>query len=246
MKTSLLHTSFLGLALCGLFTLSTQAAPLVDYIFDPVEPGSDTHTLAPVTGTVADDFSAGAMFDEVSTGSNSGFSSFSDSYFIRANLTPGTQGEALTDGIYMDFTVQADAGFNLTLEDMDFRLGATAGSPASYNVNAALYTSTDGFASNSVLVDSFSSTFSNQGTTPVYDDKNADLSAYENLTGPLTLRFYFWDNNSDGANHILRLEELTLNGTINAVPEPTGAALLFGGVSLLFLRRRRTVRQAIA
>jgi len=63
------------------------------------------------------------------------------------------------------------------------------------------------------------------------------VSALQNVTGPVTFRFYMNTNGTSAAQSFF-IDDLTVNGT-QAVPEPATMLLLtIGGVAVLVMRRR--------
>jgi hypothetical protein len=64
-------------------------------------------------------------------------------------------------------------------------------------------------------------------------------SEYQGLTGTITFRIYAYDD-SDSTGDMDRLDNVVLNGTLSAIPEPSSFALLAGmfGLCLVALRRR--------
>jgi len=135
---------------------------------------------------------------------------------------------------YSTFAVTADPGYRLTLSSLAFDVGRGLRGAQDYAVRS----SADSFASNIV--------FANQAISQTVARQDVSLSGseYDGLSA-VEFRIYFDDrlNNSASASETF-LDNVTLNGTVTAVPEPTLFTMLAGGLSLwlVALRARRSPR----
>lgn len=141
---------------------------------------------------------------------------------------------------HITFFVTVDAGYALNLSSLTFQLGGTTGTSA-YNTNAVMRSSLDSYATS--IGSAFSQSVAANVSTPSYGNKSADLTgtSFQSLVGPLMFRLYVWDDSALTSTYT-RVDSLVLNGTISAVPEPSGWSALAGGAGLLWValvRRRR-------
>jgi hypothetical protein len=167
---------------------------------------------------------------------NSGFSGSTNTAYVRSDSAPNS----FDSGQYFEFTITADPGFVLNLESLEFRMGGQNVVGAEYTVYANVRTSEDFYASDLFInpgsVTTASHTIIDANTT-TYANFTVDLSGFTDLTS-LTLRLYPSDSLSSN-NRFYRYDSVTLNGSVNAVPEPTALTLLAGSVGLLAILRRR-------
>ena len=107
-----------------------------------------------------------------------------------------------------------------------------------------LLTSIDGFVDSADIAGSEELTVGANTGTPVYPiiGGSIDLSGaqFQNITTTTEFRFYLSDD-TGGSDYIHRIDNVVLNGTVTAVPEPSSLALLGAGAALLAaaLRRRK-------
>ena len=147
---------------------------------------------------------------------------------------------AITVDHYIQFTIAASTNFilNLTSIEMNGQSSSTGANSAAFMSSVAGFTDGNelglvtGVAGNIGGFDTDASGFG----API------DLSgaAYQGISS-VTFRFYGWDTTSgSGITYIRSLtgDDLVINGTVAAVPEPSAA--LFGAIgALAFLLRRR-------
>lgn len=148
---------------------------------------------------------------------------------------------AVASNHYMEFSLTVASGYELNLDSIDMKGEATASGCS----NVVLMTSIDGFIAGQEIASAYSA---NEGTGGFDTDSSGfgapiDLSAakYQDLTGSLSFRLYGWDSTSgSGATYIRNLsgDDLVINGTVEAVPEPTVIGLMALGCSGMFLGRR--------
>ncbi|MGC3959852.1 MAG: PEP-CTERM sorting domain-containing protein [Verrucomicrobiota bacterium] len=64
-------------------------------------------------------------------------------------------------------------------------------------------------------------------------------SSYDLLSAPVTFRFYGW--NAEGGGGTFSIDNVTFNGSVTAVPEPSAMAIVggFGMLGLFMAARRR-------
>ncbi len=122
---------------------------------------------------------------------------------------------------YFGFTLTVDPGFEFTLQDFGFAYQSAE------NITIGAYYSTDGFTTSNLL-SSIAVTDTNVGASSL-TGLNIDLQ------GPVAFRFY----GSSAATGTLALEidEVWLQGSVAAIPEPRAA--LLGSLGMLALLRRR-------
>jgi len=220
--------TFTVLTLVGGLTLaagSAHAGLLAEYTFNG---GSDASTAG------SPDATASTMTDAGSTDISSG----TGTLFIRSNNTPTTDPGGLAAVSFAEFSI-TPTGPALNYDNITGSLEADAGNfwAAHYSV----YTSTDGFSSNSVFHGTASDS-SGGGSSPF----DIDLSSLTNVAGTLTFRLVptaeFFVND-DGeiepatAGKIIRLDNVRVNGEV--IPEPASAAMIGLGGLLILARRRR-------
>jgi len=135
---------------------------------------------------------------------------------------------------YSAFAITADPGHSFTLVNLTFDVGRGLRGAKDYAVRSSV----DSFASNIV--------YANEaiGQTVAGQDVGLTGSGYEGLTS-VEFRIYFDDrsNNSSSSSETF-LDNVTLNGTVIAVPEPDIFAMLAGcvGVWIVAGKARRTVQ----
>ncbi|MCP5535517.1 MAG: PEP-CTERM sorting domain-containing protein [Akkermansiaceae bacterium] len=238
MKTTL---GIIGAALCA-STLSSQAVVLVQYNFDD----DATHKIPDVLAT---HLSAGGPtspdFDDSVTSEANLFTSEGQGV---ENGTADNMSAAWTSGQYWEFSITADSGFTFDLDTLTFDIGKSANGTNDW----AIRTSVDAFAADVE--------YRNQGTlgTATTQTVNFNTFADTGMSGTsgggegtftagqfdglstIMIRIAYDDrqNDTDSAS-ATRLDNWTVNGSVNAVPEPSITALLGLGGLVLLLRRRR-------
>jgi len=137
--------------------------------------------------------------------------------------------------VFFTFTVSPNAGMELDLSSLTFNVaqGGGTASTRDYEVRSSV----DNFATsltNIVLIPTVRPTF-----TPV----SVTLSAapFQNLTAPVTFQVHFF---TPGVSQNVDFDDITLNGTVSAVPEPHGLAML--SAACAWMLRRRPLRSAEA
>lgn len=182
----------------------------------------------------------------VGTNTGSGYSTLGETegthwmYFTNSsttNTTTPTVGE-----IRFSFSLTPASGYRITLDATDsvtWDIGAYADSAASGGLvfYSTVYISDTSDFSNILATSSVFSVSAASNSNPVSSTAPAMGSSITNHPGPLYFGFAFGDNSTSG-NKSGRLDNIIVNGTVSAVPEP-GVALLSGFGLLALLRRRR-------
>jgi hypothetical protein len=135
-----------------------------------------------------------------------------------------------TDGFdvgdqYLEFTMTIDSGFAFQLEDFGFGYQSTE------NITIGAYYSTDGFA-----------TYNQLGTDTAITNTSVGAAFLTNLgisglDGTIDFRFYGYDAASGNGN--LEIDEVWMQGSLTAIPEPSAVLLSSLGVLALLRRRKR-------
>ncbi|WP_435892612.1 PEP-CTERM sorting domain-containing protein [Oceaniferula spumae] len=214
-------------------TSSSMAATLASYEFNNPDPGAAGAGTETVDFTSSDTdmnstasiFSSGAGFDMNRTQVSNGFTSGG------LGLSAG-QGNDLAGAIaandYFTFTVTAESGFILNLQNLTLDVGRAANGAEDFYV----FSDVDGFADGQQIGSAVDITTA--GTSlPVdlSDSKYSGLSSIE-------FRIYVDDraSNNDTSSATF-VDNVVLTG--DAVPEPSSVALLGLGGLALILRRRK-------
>lgn len=229
----IMKTPFLPVVL-GLLAIApwSHAVVLAEYRFPS----------AAVTSTDTDPTSAAGSFS-VSGGTatgftnpQAGFSSSGSNAFFRSSSLTNTAAGAVTDGDYFSFTLTPAATYNLTT--LTFNFGGNNGGAASpeFTASTFLRSSLDGFTSDIGLVAQHTIAAATTATATSPFSINLSAPQFQNLSTPVTFRFYVYNSASVDAQ-IARLDDVVLNG--NLVPEPTIALLGSLGALAALARRRR-------
>ncbi len=160
----------------------------------------------------------------VGTSQNQGYPD--EPFFIisRASTTEGSD----PANVYFEFTVAADAGFELDLTSLDFDAARGGGAtPRTYDI----FTSVDGFAT-SVTGGPVELVTARPNFTPISIDLTD--AAYQDLS-TITFRVNIFAPNP-GQN--IDFDNVVVNGTVAAVPEPAAMSAVGAGLMLVGLRRR--------
>jgi hypothetical protein len=131
--------------------------------------------------------------------------------------------------VYFTFTLDANDGNELDLSTLTFNVAQGGGTALQrdYDIRSSL----DNFAT------SLTGIVPIPTVRPTFTPVSVDLSAaqFQDLTSPITFQVRFF---TPGVSQNVDFDDITVNGTVAAVPEPGALAMLaFGGACLL--RRRR-------
>jgi hypothetical protein len=128
---------------------------------------------------------------------------------------------------YFTFTLNINSGFqaNLSSLTLDYNRSSTTAS------TVFVRSSADGFTLN----------LGNVTTTTTFQNLSIDLTpaAFQGLITPIEFRVYVADS-SASTSQSTRIDNVVLNGTVDAVPEPSTWAILTCGLLLLVGKKRLT------
>lgn len=162
--------------------------------------------------------------------------------YVRGTAGSADTQAALANGDYFSFTLAPTAGSILNLQSFTIDISVNGGTTNADTAEFALFASGDGFSAGDpsmadILAPAASVTAPDMNALP-YSRYTVDLSsaAFQNLTGTVTFRLYV--SNSASAS-VARFDDVTINGTVSAVPEPGGPLLLALGLCGVVGRRRR-------
>lgn len=233
-----------------------SAAVLVDYKMTAAgDPLTGAATTAP-TSTAANVSAtsivnqAGGTFTAFSGGSNN-YNVGTDRVTIWGTATGSatSYANAFTAGSYITFSVTAAPGFNITLSSITFQ--ASSGSSNATSDRAFYLVSASApadFSATSTVLATDRTAFGG-GTMPLQNataintvpkDYSADLTSLGAITSGNTQYFRFYLQ-TPGSNQGIAFDDIVVNGTVSAVPEPSSYAALAGvaALGLVALRRRQ-------
>ncbi len=147
----------------------------------------------------------------------------------------GTLSQALVANQFFTFSLTPVVGQKLDLTNITFfaNTGATTAIARTFELQA----STDG--TNFATVRIAEMPFNDLTSAALFD---ISLASYTNITTQTTFRISFYDATNGGATwssgNWVRMDDITVNGTVSPIPEPSACFLGFAGM-LAFLRRKR-------
>jgi hypothetical protein len=221
----------------GIFILpfAANADVLAEYTFT----GSSAAEVV-----VADSSAANVTAEDFTGSGGATFSSYSDMAFIYSDDATATLISAIAGQDYWEFQVEVASGYSLNLESLDFDHYSTNTSDplVSFESSLSVFSSVNGFDAADVLLTSTETNSVDNSSPQLQESVSVTLSGldYQGLTGTTTFRIYAFSDGSD-EDQIIRLDNVVLNGTVSAVPEPSSFALLAGfcGLASVMVRRRR-------
>lgn len=231
MKLKTYYFAFLLAACAG--TSQSHAVVLAEYAFNS---GSASATNADANVT-AEDFTVGSGLS-----GGAGFSGSSNSAFARSNFTFGSTlgfSFAKNNSEYLSVTIGPDPGYYMDLDSFTFDFGYTSTIADTADLRYYVTTSVDNHT-NFLNFDTVTSVSVNN-PTPTYPlSNNTDLSAFNYVWDGNDIEFRIYLIDEYNANDVIhRIDNVILNGTIAAVPEPSSTALLGLGALAIALRRKR-------
>ncbi len=145
------------------------------------------------------------------------------------------QATAFANGTYFSFTFDPSSGYEADLTTLTFDI-LTVGTSGG-RTNFYLSSSESGFAT---PIGSVTTSYSSGAT---FQTISFGLSGaeFQNVADTVEFRVYLWWDTGTGTSSgsASRFDNVTLNGTVSAIPEP-GSTLLFGvGLTALLFRGRR-------
>ena len=230
MKNLLRYLTLVGLSFGGAGLANADAIVGWEITGVDVNDGIGASSSAPYTfsattvlnANVSGELTLGAGVNPTTTATQYGFK-------ISSANAQTTLAGAISNNHYLQFSVTVASGFLLNLSSID--LVGDASSTGSDNV--AFFTSIDGFTAG----DEIASAASVAGITGGLDSDGSgfgalDLSAgaYQGLSGTVDFRIYGYNSSTSsgaGTTKIRNLsnDDLVVNGTLVAVPEPSSAVL---------------------
>lgn len=235
MKT--LYTTFFATACLAMS--HTHAALIAQYDFN-----TDLNASTEDANVTAGAFTSGAGI-----AGDSGRSTITNSLFALASATSTTSisvGTAIAADDYFSVTVGANSGYYMDLDSitLDFGYTRNGGQFGDKDLKAYVFSSFTGFVDAGDILGSevIQTTVDNNslqypGGSP---SLTVDLSAYSYVWsgGEIEFRIYLADT-TNGTAYVHRIDNVTLNGTVAVVPEPSSTALLgLGGLAVLLRRKR--------
>ncbi|NWK55255.1 PEP-CTERM sorting domain-containing protein [Verrucomicrobiaceae bacterium N1E253] len=230
----------LGLALSS----ASHAAVLVEYPFAGSLVSTDSSIYSSVSTYDVRSAAIGAADDPGTDYDDDSAISGNDGVFMRAQNTPTNTSPVGVFYHSFSMTVQnLGVGEILNLTTLDFKYYA---SRIDGTFSLGLYSDAVGYTGTGDKLTTTTNINANEGSTFSIDLTSTNTVAGTAFTGltngdTIDFRFYFADNASsiNTDNQIHRLDDISINGVVTAIPEPSSAALLGLGLLTLCNRRRR-------
>jgi hypothetical protein len=227
--------------LSGVLFQTAAAQVLFTYTFsDVTQTSGKTSAGGSANNIVFSDFAASANVSANSAAANLfGFDTWSTGATNGTNTFTGS-----VDPLrYYEFTITPQTGYSLSLSNITFDAGRSSTGPRQFVIR----TSNDSFTSNlsgtaSGVVSIVSGNvfqFTDNTSTNLVTGQSVSLSAFSNLTTALTLRIYAYNAELSGGT--FRIDNVAINGSVTAIPEPSTYAAIFGALALagVMIHRRR-------
>jgi hypothetical protein len=209
-----------ALAVLFALVLSLDAAIIVQYNFN--SNGSPTTVASNISGASTITNTQALNNFNVSTNPDSGYAS---NVF---QVSPNVGGKPSSpNGSYFTFGFTVDPGYQLDLETLTLQ-GARGGGSTPRGV--ALSTSAD---SHAAFIDG---TRDFDTVRPTLNSYSFDLSSLSTQTGTFIFRVYVY---APGTGNTIEIDDLTVNGTLSVIPEPSTWLLLACGIVTLSILRLR-------
>ncbi|HEV7300764.1 MAG TPA: PEP-CTERM sorting domain-containing protein [Tepidisphaeraceae bacterium] len=164
----------------------------------------------------------------ISSGSNSAIQTY-------ASITSQDANAAITNNDYFGFTVTPTVDYRMDLTNLTFESLTRFNSGTGTDVGFFVRSSVDAFASD---IASFSQS-AGIANASVQRDVQLTAAAFQGLTTATEFRIYFYETvSSTESSDAFRVDNVVLNGTVAAVPEPASLGIaMIGGLALLARRR---------
>lgn len=149
---------------------------------------------------------------------------------------------------YFTFSITPDAGYQLNLTSITFQVASGSSSASDRAFYLVTASSPSGFTSGSTVL-STDRTTTGGGTIPLQaatatntipKDYTVDLTSFTGITTTQYFRFYL---QTPTVSQALTFDDIIVNGTVSAVPEPSTYASLAGVMALGFVASRRMKRK---
>lgn len=203
------------------YGFGTPEAPT--YASTDVEPHSAAGLFAPAAG-----LGSTGNWNSTNNGINTAAGSPAPEFAVKP--ISQTQESAFTADAYWSFTVTPDNNYELNLTSLTFDLVvANSARPISYYLS----TSVAGF-------DEPVQTPVIARTTGGFVTLDLSGPSLQNLADPVEIRLYLFGELVGSSGSRWAFDNVTLNGSVSSVPEPTSLLLVCAGVSLALSRRRLT------
>lgn len=136
---------------------------------------------------------------------------------------------------YVEFTITPDSGYSVNLNHLDVIL--LGGSAVGAYLNTTLFAELQYRVGSGSFVSAGSvSSDIGAGHTRLASDRNFSLGL-ASISEAVTFRLFINDQ-SGGGPFVVGIDNIRLDGSVAAIPEPSTYALLLGGVAALFGLRR--------
>ncbi|WFB36476.1 PEP-CTERM sorting domain-containing protein [Kiritimatiellota bacterium B12222] len=233
------------LALAFICASSLQATILVQY--DMENASNRDATSTEVSGLSASDLTLNNLnASGITTPSGS-----SDVFrtIISAYAGGTTAGEALTEGAgatgtYFYLTITPDALKSISLTSISFDTFAATGGPSTRQVylfsDKTGITDGDELISASTVSGSPLIPYNSTATGQNFSLDLSGISAFQNISDSVNFRFY---TQTPTASQGIAFDDITIEGSVNTIPEPSSYALFcLTGMAFLLFRSRRQIK----